>query len=73
MVLPDWRDEVCAALDFWIAAEGGGNRAERLACIGRARPANERAGRHPQQLSLETRLVQLDSGLITVVNDENGI
>lgn len=40
--MPDWRDEVCAALDFWIAAEGGGNRAERLACIGRARPANER-------------------------------
>lgn len=23
--MPDWRDEVCAALDFWIAAEGGRN------------------------------------------------
>ena len=42
MALPDWRDEVCAALDFWIAAEGGSHRADRLACIGRARPGSER-------------------------------
>lgn len=40
--MPDWRDEVCTALDFWIAAEGGGgNPAGRLICVGRARPTNE--------------------------------
>ncbi|MEV0606508.1 AAA domain-containing protein [Polymorphospora rubra] len=35
--MPDWRDEVCQALDFWIAAEGGPNQAERQVCLGRAR------------------------------------
>jgi hypothetical protein len=40
--LPDWRDEVCTALDFWIAAEGGGNRTERMSRVGPARPSNER-------------------------------
>ena len=35
--MPDWRDEVCSALDFWISAEGGARQAERLACLGAAR------------------------------------
>jgi hypothetical protein len=39
--LPDWRDEVCSALDFWIAAEGGDSRTERLVAIGRARLTGE--------------------------------
>lgn len=40
--MPDWREEVCTALKFWIAVEQRGrSRTERQACIGRARPANE--------------------------------
>jgi hypothetical protein len=40
--LPDWRDEVCTALDFWIAVEKRGkNRTGGQTCIGRARPGNE--------------------------------
>ncbi len=40
--MPDWRDEVCTALKFWIAVEKRGkSRTERQTCIGRARPANE--------------------------------
>lgn len=40
--MPDWRDEVCTALEFWIAAEKRGkSRSGRQTCIGRARPGNE--------------------------------
>jgi hypothetical protein len=39
--VPDWRDEVCQALDFWIAAEGGAGRGPRMSCIGRARQSSE--------------------------------
>jgi len=39
--VPDWRDEVCQALDFWIAAEGGPGRGPRMSCIGRARQSSE--------------------------------
>jgi hypothetical protein len=40
--LPDWRDEVCTALEFWIAAEKRGkSRSGRQTCIGGARPGNE--------------------------------
>ncbi|MEW1583954.1 AAA domain-containing protein [Micromonospora vinacea] len=35
--MPDWRDEVCSALDLWIASEGGTQQKERLVRIGRAR------------------------------------
>jgi hypothetical protein len=40
--LPDWRDEVCSALDFWISAEGGARQAERLTCLGAARQESQR-------------------------------
>ena len=40
--MPDWRDEVCAALDFWISAEGRARQAERLTCLGAARQESER-------------------------------
>jgi hypothetical protein len=36
--LPDWRDFVGSALDFWINAEGGPNRVGKPLRIGRARP-----------------------------------
>ncbi|ASW53120.1 hypothetical protein CIK06_01365 [Plantactinospora sp. KBS50] len=36
--MPDWRDFVCSALDFWINAEGGPNRVGRPLRIGRAHP-----------------------------------
>ncbi|MEV0006414.1 AAA domain-containing protein [Micromonospora sp. NPDC050980] len=39
--LPDWRDEVCTALDFWISSTGG-SRSERLICVGRARQEGQR-------------------------------
>lgn len=40
--MPDWRDEICTALEFWIAAEKRGkSRSGRQTCIGRARPGNE--------------------------------
>src|SRR5258708_32081989 len=39
--VPDWRHEVCTALEFWKAAEGGSSQAERLTCIGSARPGSE--------------------------------
>jgi hypothetical protein len=39
--LPDWRDEVCSALDFWISAEGGARQAERLTCLGAARQESQ--------------------------------
>ncbi len=39
--MPDWRHEVCTALEFWKAAEGGSSQAERLTCIGSARPGSE--------------------------------
>jgi len=39
--LPDWRDEVCTALGFWIETAGG-SRSERLICVGRARRESER-------------------------------
>lgn len=39
--MPDWRDEVCSALDFWIGAEGGDSRTGRLSPIGKARPTSE--------------------------------
>ena len=41
-LLPDWRDEVCTALDFWISKEGGDRKETRLARIGRARPESAR-------------------------------
>lgn len=40
--MPDWRDEVCSALDFWISAEGGARQAERLTCLGAARQESQR-------------------------------
>ena len=40
--LPDWRDEVCSALDFWISAEGGARQDERLTCLGAARQESQR-------------------------------
>jgi hypothetical protein len=39
--VPDWRHEVCTALEFWRAAEEGSSQAERLTCIGSARPGSE--------------------------------
>ncbi len=39
--MPDWRDEVCTALDFWIATAGG-SQAERVICVGRARRESQR-------------------------------
>ena len=40
--MPDWRDEVCSALDFCIGAEGGAGQSERLVCIGPARQESRR-------------------------------
>jgi len=40
--VPDWRDEVCSALDFCIGAEGGAVQSERLVCIGPARQESRR-------------------------------
>jgi AAA domain/PLD-like domain len=53
--LPDWRDEVCSALDFWISVTGGRNRAERQICIGNARPGNE-----PGWYAIDLRGTSLD-------------
>ncbi|MBM0274515.1 AAA domain-containing protein [Micromonospora tarensis] len=39
--MPDWRDEVCTALDFWISSTAGA-RSERLICVGRARQEGQR-------------------------------
>jgi AAA domain/PLD-like domain len=55
LALPDWRDEVCSALDFWIAGTGGRNRAERQTCVGRARPGNE-----PGWYAIDLRGTNLD-------------
>ena len=41
VALPDWRDEVCTALDYWIASQGG-SRSEKLVRVGRARQESER-------------------------------
>ncbi|HEX6968097.1 MAG TPA: AAA domain-containing protein [Micromonosporaceae bacterium] len=38
--MPDWRDEVCGALNFWIGAVGGG-RSERQIPVGKARQESE--------------------------------
>ena len=35
--MPDWRDDVCTALTFWINAEGGGNKKPQWRPIGPAR------------------------------------
>jgi RecA/RadA recombinase len=40
--VPDWRDEVCSALDFCIGVEGGAGQSERLVCIGPARQESRR-------------------------------
>lgn len=55
--MPDWRDEVCTALDFWIAVEKRGkNRVGGQACIGRARPGNE-----PGRYVVDVRGTNLDA------------
>ncbi|WP_239312976.1 AAA domain-containing protein [Plantactinospora mayteni] len=41
VVLPDWRDEVCAAVNLWISAEGRSGRAGWV-CVGPARAEGER-------------------------------
>jgi hypothetical protein len=40
--LPDWRDEVCSALDFWISKEGGERSTPGMSRIGRARQEGAR-------------------------------
>jgi AAA domain-containing protein/phospholipase D-like protein len=40
--VPDWRDDVCSALDFWIQAEGGSTTRARPVCVGPARQSGER-------------------------------
>lgn len=42
VAVPDWRDEVRGALDFWISKEGGANQTERLVCVGPARQESQR-------------------------------
>ncbi|MEV0129020.1 AAA domain-containing protein [Dactylosporangium sp. NPDC050688] len=42
MILPDWRDEVCGALDFWINSMGGSARdPNKPIRVGRARQQGE--------------------------------
>jgi hypothetical protein len=40
--LPDWRNEVCTALDFWISKVGKDRETASMARIGRARPDRTR-------------------------------
>lgn len=53
--MPDWRDEICSALDFWISAEGGARQAERLACLGAARQESQRGW-----YSVDSRSINVD-------------
>ncbi len=39
--MPDWRDAVCSALDFWISQEGGERRSVGLSRIGPARQSGD--------------------------------